>query len=81
MNEFWMWFSSVMCCTVKILGLFTTEKIYKQNITVVRFEDLDFTKVLILVPKWNPERCYLSQCVIHYDKLEKLHSEIKNSYS
>jgi len=46
-----MWFSSVMCCTVKILGLFTTEKIYKQNITVVRFEDLDFTKVLILVPK------------------------------
>jgi hypothetical protein len=70
-----------MCCIVKILDLFITEKIYKQIMTVVRFEDLDFTKVLILVLKCNSERYYLSQCVIHYDKLEKLHSEIKHTYS
>jgi hypothetical protein len=76
-----MWFYSATCYTVKILGLFITEKIYKQNITVVRFEDLDFNKVLILVPMCNSDRYCLSQCAIHYDKLEKLHPEIKHSFS
>ena len=40
-----------MYCTVKMIGLFIAEKIYKRNVIIVNFEDSDFTELLNLVPK------------------------------
>jgi hypothetical protein len=74
-----MYFSSVRFCTIKILGLFVVEKIYMWNITILRFEGLVFywsVKVGATVQL----KKILFILIIYFDKLEKFHSEMKNSY-